>query len=105
MCYHSTSGGQFWNIIGRSIDSIEGFELATGKFFAIDYQRPAYFSSNNGFIWTPIDYDQFNRTVSHFKFQKKIIVPQFHRDDIRKMDIRQGNWRGTFFSILYIFLL
>ena len=94
MCYYSGNGGQSWNIIGRSIDSVEGFELATGKFFAIDYQRPAYFSSSNGFIWTPVDSGLFNDTVNHSKFQRKMMVPAYHRDDIRKLDMRLGNWRG-----------
>lgn len=94
MCYYSDSNGQSWNVVGRSIDSIEGFELASGKFYAIDYDRPAYFCSNNGFLWTPIDYEEFNGTVSHPKFQKKLVIPQYHKDDIRKLDIHIGNWHG-----------
>lgn len=94
VCYFSTSGGQTWHTIGRSIDSIEGFELASGKFIAINYQRPAYFYSSDGFMWTPIDYNEYNQTKSHVKFQNKIVVPQFHQEDIRKMDIRMGKWRG-----------
>ena len=94
LCYYSDSGGQSWHVVGRSIDSVEGFELASGKFFAVDFHRPAYFFSGNGLSWTPIDFEEFNRTVSHPKFQKKVIVPQFHKDDIRKMNLRLGNWRG-----------
>lgn len=96
ICYHSTTGGIHWDVIGRSIDSIEGFELASGKFYAIDYTRPAYFSSGNGLLWQPVTYEEFNATVTHSKFQRKIVIPQLSRDDMRKLDIKLGGWRVAY---------
>lgn len=103
LCYYSDSGGNAWHIVGRSIDSFEGFELATGKFFAIDYDRPAYFYSPDGIIWTPIDYQRFNETVEHPKFQRKMIIPRFSLDDLNKMNVRIGNWRGNYYYFSFIF--
>ncbi|OTF74883.1 hypothetical protein BLA29_006287 [Euroglyphus maynei] len=97
MCYFSDSGGNVWQIVGRSIDSFEGFELASGKFFAIDYDRPAYFQTPDGITWTPIEYEQFNRTLEHPKFQRKMIIPRFAFDDLNKMNVRIGNWRGNYY--------
>lgn len=95
MCFYSNTGGNSWNIIGGSIDSFEGFELATGKFFAVDYDRPAYFFTTDGKNWTPIDFETFNNTVTHEKFQPKTIIPRFTKNDIKKLDIRIGNWQGN----------
>ena len=101
MCYFSDSGGNSWHIVGRSIDSFEGFELASGKFFAIDYERPAYFWSSDGVTWIPIDYQNFNKTVEHPKFQRKMTIPRFAFDDLNKMNVRIGHWRGNY--ILSVF--
>ncbi|CAG2178011.1 unnamed protein product, partial [Oppiella nova] len=94
VCYYSNSGGSTWNIIGRSIDTIQGYELSSGKIFAIDSERPAYLSSKDGLKWTPETYEAFNQSVSHHKFQHKVIVPALHKEGLRRMNLKVGNWKA-----------
>ncbi len=104
MCYYSNSGGSSWNIIGRSIDSIEGYELASGKFYGVDYERPAYLSSKDGLRWTPEPYENFNQSIIHPKFQRKIIVPALHKEGLRRMNLKEGNWKGMSYSYIFAIL-
>ncbi|CAG2107091.1 unnamed protein product, partial [Medioppia subpectinata] len=94
VCYYTNSGGSTWNIIGRSIDTIEGYDLVSGKMFAIDSERPSYLSTKDGLRWTPESYETFNQTVSHHKFQHKIIVPGLNKEGIRRMNIKGENWKA-----------
>ncbi|XP_054159703.1 uncharacterized protein LOC128957912, partial [Oppia nitens] len=94
ICYYSNSGGNTWHIIGRSIDTIVGYELTTGKTFGTDSRRGAYLSTKDGIKWTPESYETFNQTVFDHKFQHKTVVPGLHREGIRRMNLKTGNWKA-----------
>ena len=62
--------------------------------FGVNYKRPAYLSSRDGIRWTPESFETFNQTVTHHKFQNKVVVPALHKEGLRRMGLKVGNWRG-----------